>query len=187
MGRLVREQPDRVETDGHRHLVTFAAVALLVVFADLVTKELATAWLAGGGSSLGALGAALGDRVRLVLVSNARSAFGVDLGPYTHDINVALTLATILLVVPVCRELARVDARAPRTLGLIAGAAGGNLVSLLTSAHGVPDFLAIDGGGGHELVLNLADVAAYVGLALLLPLCASLLRRLRELEASRAR
>lgn len=161
-----------------RHLTTLATIALLVALADLGTKWLAVAWLADGGASLGALGGALGERVRLVLVANARGAFGVGLGPHTHGVNVALTSLAIVLVVRVCRELARIDARAPRALGLIAGAAGGNLVSLLTTPGGVPDFLAIDHGGGRELVLNLADVAAYVGLAMMVRVSVALVKRI---------
>jgi lipoprotein signal peptidase len=163
-----------------RHLATLATVALLVVLADLATKWLAVAWLADGEASLGPLG----ERVRLVLVANARGAFSLGLGPHTHGINVALTSLAILLAGRVCRELARIDSLAPRALGLIAGAAAGNLVSLLTSPGGVPDFLAIDHGGGHELVLNLADVAAYAGLALLVRATVLLVRRIRRLDAT---
>jgi lipoprotein signal peptidase len=46
---------------------------------------------------------------------------------------------------------------------MIAGAALGNLASLITSPSGVPDFLAIVHGKG-ALVLNVADVAAYLGI-----------------------
>jgi lipoprotein signal peptidase len=166
-----------------RHLATLATVAFLVVLADLATKWLAVAWLADEQTSSGALGA-LGERVRLVLVANAHGAFSVGLGPHTRGINVALTSLAIVLVVRVCRELARVDSLAPRALGLIAGAAGGNLVSLLTSPGGVPDFVAIDHGGGHELVLNLADVAAYAGLVLMLRITVLLVRRIRQLGAA---
>lgn len=162
-----------------RHLATLATVALLVVIADLGTKWLAVSWLAGGDASLGAIGGAIGERIRLVLVANPRGAFGVGFGPHTHGINVALTSLALVLVVRVCRELARIDSDAPRALGLIAGAAGGNLVSLLTSPGGVPDFLAIDRGGGRELVLNLADVAAYAGLVLMARVTVLLVRRMR--------
>jgi lipoprotein signal peptidase len=171
----------------NRHLTTFTAVALAVVLGDLVTKQLALALVADGGASLGALGHLIGERVRLVLVANSQSAFGIALGPHTWGINVALTLGAILLAAPVCRELASLDASAPRSLGLIAGAAGGNLLSLVSSPNGVPDFIAIDRGAGHELVLNLADVAAYAGLALMLPLGLAILRRLREARAAHAR
>lgn len=169
-----------------QHLTRFTFVALLVVLGDLVTKQVAVALLGDAPASLGALGAVLGERVRLHVVGNTQSAFGVSLGPHTWAVNVALTLAAILLILPVCRELARLDERAPQTLGLIAGAAGGNLVSLVTSTRGVTDFIAIEHGAGRELVLNFADLAAYMGLALTLPLALAIVRQLRESRAAAA-
>ena len=166
-----------------RHLTRFTLVALLVAFGDLVTKQLAVDLLGAGGASLGALGHVLGERVRLVVVGNTQSAFGIALGPHTWGVNVALTLAAILLIAPVCRELASFDSRAPQSLGLIAGAAGGNLLSLVTSSRGVTDFIAIDHGAGHELVFNFADVAAYTGIVLMVPVGFAILRRLRETRA----
>ena len=165
-----------------QHLANFTAVALVVVFGDLVTKELAVALLADGGHSLGALGQALGERVRLTVLANTQGAFGLSFGPHTWNVNVALTLGAIVLMAPVCRDLARIHASAPQTLGLIAGAAGGNLLSLLTPPHGVPDFIAIDHGGGHELVLNFADVAAYLGILLMIRVALAILRHLRQGE-----
>ena len=168
-----------------QHLTRFTFVALLVVLGDLVTKQVAVSLLGDGASSLGALGGMLGERVRLVVVANTQSAFGISLGAHTWGVNVALTLAAILLIAPVCRELARLDARAPQTLGLIAGAAGGNLVSLVTSSRGVTDFIAIEHRAGRELVLNFADVAAYTGLILMIPLGLAIVRQLREARAVR--
>jgi lipoprotein signal peptidase len=170
-----------------QHLANFTAVALIVVLGDLVTKELAVWLLADGGASLGALGRALGERVRFTLLANTQGAFGMSLGPHTWNVNVGLTLAAIALMAPVCRDLARVDASAPRSLGLIAGAAGGNLVSLLTPPHGVPDFIAVEHGGGHELVFNVADVAAYVGIILMARVALAIVRHLREGERGAAR
>jgi len=92
----------------------------------------------------------------------------------------------MLLIPAVCRELARFDERAPQTLGLIAGAAGGNLLSLVTSTRGVTDFIAIEHGAGRELVLNFADVAAYAGLVLMVPLGLAIVRQLREARAVRS-
>lgn len=162
-----------------RHTTTFLAVALVVVLGDLVSKQLAIAHLAGETSTL----TALGERIRFALLHNDAGAFGVSLGPNTFGINVGLTLSALVLIAPTCRELARIDAWAPCTLGLIAGGAGGNLVSLLTSPAGVTDFIALDRGNGHELVFNLADVAAYAGLILMVRVGYALVVRLRSTAA----
>lgn len=160
----------------HQHLTTFAVVALIVVIGDLVTKQIALAALADGSVPV----ESLGDRIRLVLQSNHGAAFGISLGPHTWVINVALTLIALAIVAPVCPALARIDGHAPHMLGLVAGAAGGNLVSLLTPPYGVPDFIAIEHRGGQELVFNLADVAAYMGLLLSIRVAVLLVKRLRD-------
>jgi hypothetical protein len=61
-----------------------------------------------------------------------------------------------------------VDRAAPRALGLIVGGALGNFASLVLSPPGVVDFISISVGVHSELVLNVADLAAYVGLAMML-------------------
>ena len=55
----------------------------------------------------------------------------------------------------------------PRALGLIVGGALGNLASLITSPAGVVDFIALS-FESWGIVLNVADVAAYAGLAMIL-------------------
>lgn len=134
-------------------------IGVLVAAGDAVTKSCAAAWLAGHSADDALIG--------LALVHNDQGAFGLSVGAYTWHWNLALTLAAIALVVPVCRALAQVDGRAPDALGLIAGGALGNLLSLILSPFGVLDFIALGTGPGTSIVLNAADIAAYVGLAML--------------------
>jgi len=152
----------------------FGGVALLVALGDTLTKQIAMALVPASGMTLGVLP----DRIRLLPVLNDQAAFGIGLGTYTWEINVLVTLATIVLIMRVCKDLAAVDPWAPRILGLIAGAALGNLISLTISPSGVPDFLALT-IGGSEVVMNFADIAAYLGLALMAKLVVSILRAMR--------
>ena len=154
----------------------FGGVALLVAFGDLLTKQLAMTLLPLNGTTLGVLP----ERLRLLPVLNDKAAFGVGLGTYTWEINVVVTLATIVLIMCVCRDLAALDPWAPRILGLVAGAALGNLISLTVNPAGVPDFLALTIGGGREIVMNFADIAAYLGLVLMGKLAWSIIRAMRE-------
>jgi lipoprotein signal peptidase len=145
-------------------LAVFAICATTVAVADLATKQIAAARLGLHGTMrLPAFGGA----IRLAVVLNNQSAFGVSLGRYTWHINLALTLLALGLTVILCRTLTALDSWAPVMLGLIAGAATGNLASLITSPRGVLDFIAVTTGPAHELVFNLADVAACCGLVLL--------------------
>jgi signal peptidase II len=145
-------------------LVSFAACATGVAALDLASKQLAAGLLTSHGDVPLTV---FGNGVRLAVVLNDQSAFGVSLGPYTWHINLALTLIALVLAVVLCRALSALDSWAPVMLGLIAGAAMGNLVSLIASPKGVLDFIAISSGADHELVFNLADVAAAVGVVLL--------------------
>jgi lipoprotein signal peptidase len=134
-------------------------MAGLVAYGDLVTKWLAvTLW---SGERYPLFGGLLGIEV----VHNPLGAFSTSLGPLTREINIAATLVAVLLTMAVSSRLARLDQGAPASLGLIAGAGIGNLASMLGWSSGVPDFLALSGGGGSALVLNVADVAAYIGIA----------------------
>jgi lipoprotein signal peptidase len=153
----------------------FGGVALLVALGDTLTKQIAMTLVPASGMTLGVLP----GRIRLLPVLNDQAAFGVGLGTYTWEINVVVTLATIVLIMRVCRDLAAVDPWAPRILGLIAGAALGNLISLTLSPGGVPDFIALRMPGGHEIVMNFADIAAYLGIALMGKLVVSILRAMR--------
>jgi lipoprotein signal peptidase len=144
-------------------MAEFAICATTVAFIDLTTKQIAAARLGLHGT----LRLPPFDGVRLAVVLNDQSAFGVSLGRYTWHINLALTVVALLLAVVLCRTLAALDTWAPVMLGLVAGAAIGNLASLITSPGGVLDFIAVSTGHSHELVFNLADVAACFGLVLL--------------------
>ncbi len=158
-------------------LIPLARVATLVAIGDLVTKQLAVLWI--GALEPRATGAA----IRFGVVHNDKGAFGLSMGDYTWQLSLALTLAAIALIIPVAKDLSRIDDRAPMALGLIAGGAIGNLVSLLVNRAGVVDFIALQRADGVGIVLNAADVAAYAGVAMLTRTAArvvSAIRRNRE-------
>jgi lipoprotein signal peptidase len=139
-------------------LARFTLVFTIVAAVDLLTKQIASVAL--GGNSV-----PLAGPLSLVLTHNRGSAFGVSLGEYTWQLNAIATFTALALSFVTVRALTTVDRRAPIALGLIAGAAIGNLTSLLLPPAGVADFLALD-VGASQVVLNLADIAAYAGLAL---------------------
>jgi lipoprotein signal peptidase len=151
--------PPRV-TETNRHLGVLARIALLVAAGDWLTKAVAARFV--GGEAL-----EFSERLRFAVVHNDAGAFGLSAGPYTWQLNLALTLAAIVLMIPVARDLSRIDEAAPRALGLIVGGAVGNLASLILSPAGVVDFIAVSFGAHSGLVLNVADIAAYVGLAMM--------------------
>jgi lipoprotein signal peptidase len=144
-----------------RHLVQLSRIALLVAIGDFATKAAAAAFVGGEPT-------VFNEWLHFAVVNNDQGAFGLSVGSYTWQLNLALTLSAIALMLSVSRDLARIDSMAPRALGLIVGGAIGNLASLITSPHGVVDFIAISFSSASSLVLNVADVAAYAGLAMML-------------------
>ena len=137
-----------------------ASVALLVLAVDVAAKVVAA-------SVLGAGQLQLTGRLFLRVVHNPSFARGIQLGE--HTLLATLLLATVVLLVigRVCRALTEIDRSAPLALGLIAGAAAGNAADFLRTGRGAVDFLGVATGGGHAIIFNLADVAAYAGVALL--------------------
>lgn len=159
--RVTASQPIVPEPTPPRPVRTFVICATVVVIADLVSKALAARYL-DGAHEINLVAGAL----RLVLAHNDQSALGISIGPYTWQINCIFTLIALILAGVLCKPLAVIDRWSPVMLGLIAGAASGNLYSLITSSRGVVDFVAWSPGNGREIVFNLADVAAVLGLVL---------------------
>lgn len=153
---------------------SFAVMAGLVAYGDLVTKWLAVALWSGEQRPL------LGRLLGIEVVHNPLGAFSISLGPLTREINIAATVAAVLLSLAVSSRLARLDRGAPESLGLIAGAGIGNLASMLGNTAGVPDFLALGDGRGSTLIINVADVAAYIGILCCLRLAFVVARAARE-------
>lgn len=148
------------------------SVALLVTAVDALSKVAAESLLSGRTIPRGFLS--------LALAHNTGTAFGLTVGAYTWQLNVVMTIVAMLVVIPVARDLSKVDRRAPLALGLIVGGAAGNLLSLATSSQGVVDFIAVQWQAGHALIVNLADVAAYAGLVLIIRTGFIIARELRE-------
>lgn len=142
-----------------RAIARYLAVLAVVAGLDLLSKGIATMALANGPVSMA-------GPLDLALVHNRGSAFGVSLGSYTFHLNAVATVGALCLTTLVVQALSLVDGRAPVALGLIAGAAVGNLTSLLVPPAGVADFLSLRVSGEYRVVLNLADVAAYAGLVM---------------------
>jgi len=154
-------------------LIPLARVATLVALGDLMTKQVALLWV-------GTLESSVSSLVRFGVVHNDKGAFGLTLGNYTFEVSLALTLGALLLIIPVARDLARIDDRSSAALGLIAGGAIGNLVSLLLSPAGVVDFIAVQRADGAGIVLNVADVAAYAGVVMLMRTTAMVVAAIRR-------
>ncbi|MBC8088356.1 MAG: signal peptidase II [Phycisphaerae bacterium] len=160
-----------------RAMGLYLAVATGAGLLDWVTKLLAVTFLPNNAVTLG-------DRFALLLIFNKGGAGGVSWGPYTTLINVCVTAFAVLMITVIVRHLAKIDRRATWALGLVAGGAAGNLVSMLAGAEGVADFLAFRFAEG-AVVANVADLALWGGAMLLIPVVGNLVRAIRAERAAK--
>ncbi|MGV3708301.1 MAG: signal peptidase II [Gemmatimonas sp.] len=159
-----------------RYLMVAAGAGLI----DWLTKAMAVHFLSDATHMLA-------DRFALMLVFNKGAAGGVTLGPGTWLLNVCVTAFSVLVISLVVRPLAAVDRRASVALGLVAGGAMGNLMSMVAGPEGVADFLAFR-IGENAVVANVADFALWIGAVLLVPVVRTLIRAIRaERKAKEAR
>jgi len=145
--------------EGDTPLLRCATVAFAVLAVDLASKLMAQVMLGTARIQLPAGGF-------LRVVYNDGFARGPSLGALTLPATLLLAAALLYLLARVCAPLAALDRAAPLALGLVAGATMGNAADLLITGRGVVDFLGISTARGG-IVFNLADVAAYAGVALL--------------------
>ena len=137
----------------------FFTAAILVAVVDLLAKALAVAVLPLGGL----IGR---GPIALYLAYNSGTAGGMSLGAHTRAINLTSTGIVVGLLVMLVPTLARIDRKSTARLALVVGGGLGNLASLATSSKGVVDFLALR-VGDRAMIVNVADVAMWVGLGLL--------------------
>jgi len=137
-------------------------LALAFALLDLVTKVVAVAIL---GRPTGVPDGLLG----LHLVYNDGLTGGFSVGSLTRPLNVLTTTLHIAALVWVAGRFAPLDALAPAALALMAGGGAGNLMSLLTEPHGVPDFLLFR-VSNRAIVGNIADLGLCAG-AVLISIC----------------
>jgi len=141
-----------------RPVFMLGAIALVVFALDLWSKRWALAHLDGTDRWFG-------ETLRLTLLHNHGLAWGLSLGTLTPLGTTLVTTALVALMLRVCRDLAARDSFAPVMLGLLAGAGLANGLDVFFGPSGVVDFIAVP-VGGREAVLNVADVAAAIGIAL---------------------
>lgn len=170
-GTLAPPQPPR-------RLWLFAALAVAVLAADVVTKTLAVAYLSGEPAVR-----LLGGSVYLVLFRNPGAAFSLATG-----MTWVLSLVALGVVVVILRAASRLrSAGWAVALGLLLGGALGNLGDRLFRTPGplrgyVVDFVSLFANDGSVWpVFNIADASICVGAALLVLLALTG----RELDGSR--
>jgi signal peptidase II len=140
----------------------FWATAIAIVVIDVATKAMAVQSLV-----MGIPHQVVGTVVRLALVYNPGAAFGINFGPSSRWIFLALTLGALGILVRLYRATRAGDLARTLAVALVAGGAVGNLVDRIRSSAGVVDFIDIGVGFHRWPTFNVADMAVTTGAFLL--------------------
>jgi signal peptidase II len=109
----------------------------------------------------------LGEAVRFTLVFNPGAAFGLNLGPLSRWIFLALTLGALMILGRLYRLTRTGDLPRVLALALVCGGAVGNLIDRIRSPIGVVDFIDVGIGDHRWPTFNVADMAVSTGALLL--------------------
>ena len=149
-------------SDGARAGIFWPVLAVVIV-SDIITKFIAVAELYPRGVPQ----RVFGDVVRLTLVYNKGAAFGLDVGPHSRWIFLALTLGALVILAQLYRSTRSDDVMRSLAIALVCGGAIGNLIDRVRSAQGVVDFIDIGIGTMRWPTFNVADMAVSIGAFLL--------------------
>ncbi|HEX5178027.1 MAG TPA: signal peptidase II [Gemmatimonadaceae bacterium] len=134
-----------------------------VVAIDVITKTAAVEYLPGQRVPQNVFG----EIVRLTLVYNPGAAFGLNLGPWSREIFLVLTVVALVILGRLYRGTRREDLLRVIALGLVCGGAVGNLIDRVRSPVGVVDFMDIGFRDWRWPTFNVADIAVSTGAFLL--------------------
>lgn len=105
----------------------------------------------------------IGDYVRLTYIHNPGAAFGIDVGPHSRLVFLALSLIALVALAGMYWVTPARDRIRLLAIALICGGAIGNLIDRVRSVSGVVDFLDVGIGDLRWPVFNVADIAVTTG------------------------
>ena len=105
----------------------------------------------------------IGEYVRLTYIFNTGAAFGIQLGPYSREIFLVLSLVALIALALMYYYTPVQDRLRLASIALICAGAIGNLIDRVRSENGVVDFLDVGIGTMRWPVFNVADMAVTAG------------------------
>lgn len=105
----------------------------------------------------------IGEYLRLTYIHNTGAAFGIQLGPYSREIFLVLSLVALISLAAMYYYTPVQDRLRLASIALICAGAVGNLIDRVKSERGVVDFLDVGIGTVRWPVFNVADMAVTAG------------------------
>jgi signal peptidase II len=143
-------------------------VLLLAVVGTLVVLDFLTKTWAMSTLTMGHPVPVLGELFRLTYTHNAGAAFGINIGPYSRQFFLVLSLAALVVLGFIYRTTPRRDGLRLFAVALVSGGAIGNILDRLRFDAGVVDFLDVGVGQHRWPIFNVADMGVSIGAVLLL-------------------
>jgi signal peptidase II len=141
----------------------FWPLLLAVLALDVTTKSLAVTHLVPEYVPH----EVLGDWVQLTLAYNPGASFGIQVGPYSRVVFIALALLALLILGQLYRASSGADRPRAVALALVCAGALGNMLDRVRSPRGVVDFIDVGIRDARFYTFNVADVAITIGAVLL--------------------
>lgn len=142
----------------NKKLVTLLVVVGVIVVLDLATKFVVLRTIEPYEHI-----DVFGSFVRLTYIRNPGAAFGINLGPHSREIFMALSVLALAILATMYWYTPAADRVRLLAIALICGGALGNLVDRLRSVVGVVDFVDVGLGDLRWPVFNVADMAVTTG------------------------
>jgi signal peptidase II len=140
----------------------FAGIVAGVLALDILTKVLVQRYLLVYEQR-----PVIGDYLKLTYIHNTGAAFGIQLGPYSRQIFLVLSLVALVALAMMYYYTPVADRLRLASIALICAGAVGNLLDRVRSEKGVVDFLDIGVGNVRWPVFNVADMAVTAGAIIL--------------------
>lgn len=109
----------------------------------------------------------IGEYLRLTYIHNTGAAFGIQLGPYSRQIFLVLSIVALVALAMMYYYTPLHDKLRLASIALICGGAVGNLIDRVRSQTGVVDFIDVGIGNVRWPVFNVADMAVTAGAVIL--------------------
>jgi signal peptidase II len=109
----------------------------------------------------------IGAYVRLTYIHNPGAAFGIEIGQYSRQIFLVLSVVALTALVGMYWFTPPSDRVRLSAIALICGGAIGNLIDRVRLSQGVVDFIDIGVGAVRWPVFNIADIAVTTGAIIL--------------------
>jgi signal peptidase II len=152
-----------VEQDQTQPLASAKVALFFGILAGVLVLDISTKLLVQANMHLYQQIDIIGEYVRLTYIYNPGAAFGIQVGEYSRQIFLVLSLIALVALIGMYWYTPASDRVRLMAIALICGGAIGNLFDRIRQETGVVDFIDVGVGTIRWPVFNIADMAVTTG------------------------